>query len=262
MQIIHRISVSTTPQIRKELADLGLAVGEGFVTFEVEESNPAWPEFGSWISRRGAVDVVSTKFTAAELKAASWLALAPTWHCGYPQPEDGYLEVTYDLSGYCPACGIGAVQRGPFRMKGEPKWGRNEILQLNWVFGEFFAKPALWSRAFERVGVQSRAVLDADRASPLSTVVQLVVADEVDVDAAGLPFETCSRCHRPKLHPHARGFFPPVLQVDGERVVRSRQWFGSGASAYQVVLAPAAVVRALKGVRGVTFVPSLSTRGR
>jgi len=124
MQVIHRVTISTTPQIRKELAALGLAVGEGFVTFEVDESNPAWSEISTWISRSGAVDVVSTKFTTTEMNAASWFALAPTWHCGYPQPEDEYLEVTYDLSAYCPSCGIGAVQRAPFRMKGEPRWFR------------------------------------------------------------------------------------------------------------------------------------------
>jgi len=261
MQVIHRVTISTTPQIRKELAALGLAVGEGFVTFEVDESNPAWSEISTWISRSGAVHVVSTKFTTTEMNAASWFALAPTWHCGYPQPEDEYLEVTYDLSAYCPSCGIGAVQRAPFRMKGEPRWGRNEILQLNWVFGEYFAKPALSTRVFQRIGVPSRGVLDADGANTLSSV-QLVVANEVDVETAGLPFETCSRCHRPKFHPHARGFFPGVAGEDGERVARTKQWFGSGASAYQVVLATRVVVRELKGVRGVTFKPSANSAGR
>lgn len=256
MQVIHRVSISATPQIRKELADLGVAVGEGFVTFEVDESSPEWTAIASWIARRSAVDVVSTKFATSELNAAAWFAWAPTWHCGYPQPEDEYLEVTYDVSAYCAACGVGAVQRAPFRMKGEPRWGRNEILQLNWVFGEYFATPALWRRAFEPAGVRSRAVLDAGGAKELSSVVQLVVSDEVDVETAGLTFDTCSRCHRQKFHPQARGFFPAVLAEPGERIVRTRQWFGSGASAYQVVLAARSWVRALKGVRGVTFVPA------
>ena len=61
---------------------------------------------------------------------------------GYPQPEDGfgYREATYDLSNYCPTCGMGAVQRAPFRMRSEPKQSRSQFLQLNWVFDEIFVR--------------------------------------------------------------------------------------------------------------------------
>src|SRR6266849_2102839 len=117
MQIIHRISISTTPEIRKELSSLGVVVGEGLVTFEVDETHKSWRGLKLWIDERRAVDIVTTKFSNREIAHARWLELVPTWHHGYPQPEDnfGYREVTYDRSEYCAQCGIGAKQKAPFR---------------------------------------------------------------------------------------------------------------------------------------------------
>ena len=75
----------------------------------------------------GASDIVRTEFNASERGNAEYLNVAPAWHHGYPQPEDdfAYLSATYDLKEYCPGCGIGEKQVAPFRMKGEPKWGKN-----------------------------------------------------------------------------------------------------------------------------------------
>jgi hypothetical protein len=130
------------------------------------------------------------------------------------------------------------------------------VLQLNWVFDEYFVTPALFRRVFEPAGVPAREVLDARGARTLSSVVQLVVPDEVDIADAGVPSE-CSRCGRAKFLPHVRGPFPRVLADGTVPLVRTRAWFGSGASAHHVVLATAALARTLKGVRGVTLKPTL-----
>jgi len=257
VRIVHRVGINATPEIRSELATLGVVVGQGLAVFLVDEGHPRWPEIAAWIARRRAVDFVLTEFEQAEVDAAPWVALAPSWHQGYPQPEEGYLEATYDLGRHCRACGIGVVQRAPFRMKGEPRWGRNEVLQLTWVFDEYFVTPALFRRVFEPFGVPAREVLDARGARSLATVVQLVVRDEVDVADAGLPFDTCDGCGRAKFLPHVRGPFPRVLADGSTPLVRTRAWFGSGASAHHVVLATAALARTLKGVRGMTLQPAL-----
>jgi hypothetical protein len=130
MKIIHRISISTTRAIQKELDRLGVVAGEGFVTFEVDEADERWPGVSEWVVRRHAPDFVSTKFSAAETADANWLEVVPTWHHGYPQPEDEYMAATYDLTDYCPECGIGAKQNAPFCMKSEPRWGRNGIATI------------------------------------------------------------------------------------------------------------------------------------
>src|SRR5262249_12923845 len=119
MQILHRVSISVTPEIRKELLKLGITVSEGLVTVVVDESHASWLAISEWIKRQRAVDVVTTKFSKSEIAAARWFELVPAWHHGYPQPDEnasGYLNVTYDLGDYCQECGIGLKQKAPSRI--------------------------------------------------------------------------------------------------------------------------------------------------
>jgi hypothetical protein len=95
-------------------------------------------------------------------------------------------------------------QVAPFQMTGEPAWGRNFILQLNWVFDEFFVTPQLWQTVFEPPGVRMRPVLGA-RGQELSTVVQLVADEVVPAATDGMPIERCGGCGRVKELPVTRG---------------------------------------------------------
>lgn len=250
----HRVSVASSPEVSSELADLGVAVAfSGLVTFEVEESSPTWPRLRDWIARRGAVDVPTTTFSKGELDGARWLELVSDWHHGYPQPDEGtfgYLRATYDLSDYCPACGVGLNQTAPFQMTKEPRWGRKRILQLNWVFDEFFVTPEVWSSVFEPLGVGSRPVV-GPRLETLETVVQLVVIGEVDVETANLASTVCKGCGRTKFDAPTAGFSPAPrigAPVSG-RMVKSRQWFGSGSRAFHEVLVTQEIRRALLAER-------------
>jgi len=261
MQIIHRISISSTPEIRGEWAAMGVVVGaSGLVTFEVDEAYETWPALQSWITRRRAADIVSTKFSKEELAGARWLALEQNWHHGYPQPDEGrfgYREATYEMAGFCDPCGIALKQKAPFQMKSEPKWGRNGILQLHWVFDEFFVTPEVWSTVFHPNGVGCRPVLDA-KGAELKTVVQLVVQEEVSVEVEGLEAERCARCGQVKFLPVTRGAFPPLVNEPSVRMVKTREYFGSGASAYKGVLVSREIARALTAekVRGASVRPT------
>src|SRR6266705_4101017 len=139
MLVIHRITLHATRDDQKELARLGVSTGTGLVTFELDESRPRWTELAAFLKQRGAADFVRTEASTEELAAADWERMWPAWHWSYPMPnrDYGYLEVTYDLSDYCSSCGLGALQKAPFRLRGEPKWGKAGILQLNWVFDEY-----------------------------------------------------------------------------------------------------------------------------
>jgi hypothetical protein len=44
-----------------------------------------------------------------------------TGQFGYPQPEETYLEETYDLIAGCPTCEIGKVLKNAFRFRSEQK---------------------------------------------------------------------------------------------------------------------------------------------
>lgn len=49
-----------------------------------------------------------------------------------PDYKAGYLMTTYGGTG-CGVCGVGQLQKAPFSMRAEPKWGRRHMMQLNWV---------------------------------------------------------------------------------------------------------------------------------
>ena len=134
------------------------------------------------------------------------------------------------------------------------------MLQLNWVFDEYFARPEIWESVFRPFGVESMPVLNR-KGAVLSTVVQLVNRERVPVDSRDLPLAACTVCGRPKYAVVTRGPAPgPDTQPAGH-LVRSREWFGDGASAANEVIASQAlrdaVVRARVG--GITFDP-MTTR--
>lgn len=261
MQIIHRISISATRRIRQDLASLGIVkelvtVLDDLVLFELAESDDRWPDVRLWIARHDALDIVTTRFSAAEIAGADWLVMSTDRHHGYRQPEDNYMEVTYDLADYCSTCGIGAKQNAPFHMKSEPRWGRNGILQLNWVFDEFFAKPEIWDAIFKPRGVGCRPVLDA-RDRELKTVIQLVVEEEVDILIGGLTPVICASCGRVKYEPAVRGPFPPIQTPPSGHSARARAYFGSGRSAHKAVLVSQQLREAFTAAktRGAAFEP-------
>lgn len=260
VQIIHRVSTSSSATIQRELAKLGVIVADhGFVYFDFDEDNDGWPAVSEWIARSGAVDVARTNFSKKELADARFLELVPDWHHGYPQPDEdtfGYQQATYDLADWCEVCGVGKKQKAPFQMKGEPKWGKNSILQLNWVFDEYFVTPELWSRVFAPHGVTSMPVMNT-AGSELRTVVQIVIEEEVDIIASGLRFEVCTKCSRKKYLPVARGPFPPLAEEPSQAIARTKQYFGSGGRADKCVLVSQQLARSMTAlkVRGASLRP-------
>lgn len=259
MRVVHRISV--TPSEAALLSEMTAQVataGPVLVSFEVDETDPSWVIVEPWVREHKAIDVATTQFDTGELDAASWLELVADWHHGYPQPEKdfGYLRLTFD-GGSCHACGIGRQQVGSVQLRSEPKWGRRNILQLNWLFDEFFVTPGLWSAGFEHLGVTARSVVDT-KGKVLRTVVQLVVDAEVDVETNGLTRQICEVCGQAKYSAPSRGFSPEPRHLSvAAPMARSRQWFGSGANAYREVCISKELRRALvaSGINGASFRP-------
>lgn len=266
MRIVHRIVASRSRVDLREVRALGVEPGASdgpLLVFTVGEDEVRWPEVRAWIARTEAVDFVYTTFTDEEIAGASWLALATDWHHGYPQPDDGsfgYREATYDVSGYCDQCGTGLRQVAPFQMKAEPKWGRKGILQMNWVFDELFVKRDVYQQCFQPFGIAARPV-HGRRHTPLETVVQLVVDDYVDVCPDETTSQACDQCDRVKYLPHTRGPFPAAASSPPVAMVRTAQWFGSGASAHNEILVSQDVASALsdRRVRGATLQPVATT---
>jgi hypothetical protein len=207
MLVVHRISLRATEAQRRKLQSLGVQVpagvvlpggGDPHVAFDIGEDHPHWDTLRELLHEWDTGDLVSTTFSNAEIETAHWLVPVPDWHHGYPEPSEkdlGYRQATYDLSEWCSSCGIGLKQKAPFQMKGEPKWGQRGILQLNWVFGEYFVTPEVWSSVFKPHGIACRMVTNT-KGAELKTVVQLVVDEEVAIMTEGLTPERCVTCGR------------------------------------------------------------------
>jgi hypothetical protein len=270
MRIMHRVAFAATPAEEKQLDDLGIKLttvtampggGDPFIAFDIREDDPVWPPLRSLLHRWGRSEGnVSTSFTKKELDSARWLELG-AWHHGYPQPDEdvfGYRQATYDLTDWCGSCGIGKKQKAPFQMKGEPKWGKRSILQLNWVFDAYFVTPDAWALVFKPHGIECRPVLNT-KGGELRSVVQLVAQGEVGVVREGLATEeaACSSCGRTKYLPVARGRFPAMKEEPSTAMVTTKECFGSGASAHRRVLVSQAVAHSLTAakLRGASMRP-------
>lgn len=274
MKIVHRIGFRANSAQRRELEALGVQVpagvargGDPLVAFDVDEDHPNWPTLRALFEQWNASDMVRTEFSKTEVGAARWLNLMSDWHHGYPQPDElelGYRAATYDLTSYCERCGIGMKQKAPFQMKGEPRWGKKGILQLNWVFDEYFVRPEVWASIFKPYGIECRPVTNT-RGAELKSVVQLVTHGEVGVVTDGLSAQECSRCGRTKYLPVTRGAFPALTgePSTGMAMAKSKEYFGSGASAHKGVLVSQAVARALaaRNVRGASLRPVAERNG-
>lgn len=247
---------------RERLAELGFGDLDGFIAVVVEESDARWPAVQKLADRHHGIRFCYTEYSRKDLEESRWLVVGADSQHGYPQPEDenfGRPASDFDLSDYCSECGIGAVQTGHFRMRGEPKWGRRHLMQLNWVFDEYFAVPDAFSRIFAPLGIEQRSVLKGQTNQPLRSATQLYVPQALDGPLAmgDHPFEVCSACKRPKYLPFTRGFFPAMTTPPSSSVhlVKSREWFGSGGSAFRMLFMSQHLFRAIRQhkLRGLSF---------
>lgn len=265
MKFVHRISIRLTSSQRSELEALAVKVPAGItlpgggpplVAFEVDEDHPDWSRLRMLFQQWNAGDHVTTSFSKDELEAARWLELG-AWHHGYPQPDEdvfGYREATYDLTEWCEQCGMGMKQKAPFQMRGEPKWGRNSILQLIWVYDEVFVTPQVWTMVFNPHGIGCRPVMNTKHVE-LKTVVQLTTEEEVGIVTEGLPSEECAKCGRVKYLPVVRGAFPALKGEPSRAMVKTNEYFGSGGQADKRLLVSQAVAHSLMEVRGTWLRP-------
>lgn len=263
MRIVHRISKVIDHAMQRELASFDVKVELGLSTFEVDEAHLSWLRVEAWIDKCDALDMVRTEFSKSELSCATMLRMVPSWHHGYPEPSDDmrFLKETYVESSVCKNCGSRKVQQHPFRLKQEPKWGNRQVLQLNWVFDEFFVQPETWQLVFRPFGIACREVLHVKSGKTLETVVQLrvdeIAATELELDEKS-NVEHCGSCGIDRYLPIVRGEFPSLRCESKSSIIKTNEYFGSGASSWRAVLVSSELFHSIEAakVKGVEFVPS------
>ena len=260
MELIHHILLKRTDPNLADYQQVGINVNPGpfgIEPFDISENDPRWREIASLLEKfEPAVEMVFTRFTQAELNGADYLQAVTTWHNGYPQPERQfkYMNVIYDLADYCDRCGTGARQIAPFRIHKSPNWGRLSFFGLNWVFDEIFIKPEGWKKYFEPFGIGCREVLLHKSGETIDSVVQLGIAEIVDLNVTDPRYEACKKCERQKYHPNIIGFRPQP-HLTKAPAFRSSQYYGSGHEARRLVIFAQEVFEGLykAGLKGLDF---------
>lgn len=276
MNIIHRLSFSAAghgpeteylEQLQIPFSFTPLVTPDGVVSFDISENESNWEAVKDRLLSWQALDIVRTEFTDRELDESQYLVLRPQWTSGYPMPmaNNEYLDGTYGSSG-CDVCGAGRVQRAPFQMKSEPKWGRKQMMHLNWVPNEFFVTPRLFQDVFSKIGISAREVLHHAKRTPLKSVLQLEISAVAESPLRiGPSTNKCANCGVARFNFHSRDFFPPLVN-DREKAeaFRTQETFGEGALSWNELIITQNVRRRLiaSRVRDVSFYPLAEIGGR
>lgn len=244
------------------------------------------PHFSDAKKELGKFDLfwqVGTDFDEADLLAAEWFIIYAGEY-QYPQPEAafGYLKKTFDLTAYCDLCGIGNVQNAPFRLKTEPKQRNHQFWGLHWVHDALFVRSG------------ARAILEREKipgihfSSPVLHKNGAMIEDfyqlhiDTTLDKAFDPYNTTTitckvnneedwqsdptlnYCGRIKFHHPERGgyLFDKAVFKPGFEIVRSAEYFGSGASAarLQIVSRRFKELVTKHHLKGLSFTPVMHSR--
>jgi hypothetical protein len=187
-----------------------------------------------------------------------------TGQFGYPQPENGYEEITYSKSIGCNTCEMGKVQINPFRFRKEPKAKNSQFLGLNWIFDQIFVREIVKNK-FEEIGLTglrfSKPIIHKSE-KELESIYQLNVDTILPKALIGnnLSTETCEMPKDKKMLKFLRANksrlvegpfcnkikynFPQgqIMKFESEAFVgspdfiRTYEWFGSGGSANRPIL--------------------------
>lgn len=245
MKIIHRIGINPNDQQRELLERLEIAIPvrdnpvSGFFAFELEENSHTYKILQPYIEKWELPDMVGTIFTNEEINSASLLVYNFSWYNGYPQPAGsfGYRGITYNDKNICRACGIGAIQQSPFKLKKAPNWGAHKMFELNWVFDEIFVRKEIYEAVFKNFGIQSMPVLLYKKETVIENTLQLIIPTTTALlNIEKVAFEICKECGKKKYSPQIRGFFPSLKEtVKDLHMFKSHEYFGSGASAQKKI---------------------------
>ena len=212
----------------------GIHPKPGFTAIQIEENK--YLQVEKYIEKwRGSGGIRYPEFTKQELKDSQLSAKSGGFEHGYPMPDmdNGYRALTYDLSDYCPKCGIGLKQKDAFRIKSVPPEGKKQIFSLVWIDDELFVNKQLYEEIFKPLGIRCRVVLKHRKDIPFENTVQLVLEETTEkLDLKGSPIEACNTCERNKYQPMPQGFYPMYKNIIAP-IFKSHDYFGSGAAAYK-----------------------------
>lgn len=266
MEIVHHFGIKlSSDDERQGFIDLGINLepakplpnGNIITSFEIGEHDPRWMDARRVAAKFQITESILTKFDQPELDAAKVLCIFASSQRGYPEPSEkrGYLAATFDLSEQCAKCGIGRRQIRPFRLKSAPVLKRS-IMQLNWIFDEYFVSREVWTAVFEPLDIGCWPVVLDRTGEEIESVVQLRISHHADLNLDEENATVCPMCGRTKAKMDLTGFCPEPVSIPAP-IFKSTQFFGSDANAFNRVFVSASLYKEIKKdrLRGIEFYP-------
>jgi len=234
MKIMYHVAHNWNDEQIKMMNSFDVFPKKGFTAVQIEEE--AYKKLENYLIKSfGSGGIRYPEFTKDELKKSVLSAKNGHHINGYPMPDidGGYKELTYDLTNYCPTCGIGLEQKSAFRLKNVPPTGKKQIFALNWVFDELFVEKMVYDTVFKPLGLSFREVLKYKKDLPFENTVQLIIPETQEkLNLKDYPIEVCSSCGKIKYLAMPQGFYPMYKNIISP-IFKSHEYFGSGASAFK-----------------------------
>ena len=251
------------------------------IEFYLNEDNPNFAILKREIDKFGIEPQSGTIYEKSDIEKAEWF-IASTGQYQYPQPEDDYLEKTFDLESYCNLCGIGRVQNAPFRLKTEPKQHNNQFWGLHWEYfavfvrqetksilekekikGINFSKPVLNKKNIEIEGFYQMhidIILDKGFDSYNTKTITCKFDNEENCNT-DINLKYCGRIkfHHPRIGGYLFDKF--IFNTDFD-IVQSNEYFGSGASANRIQIVSKRFKELVEKnkLKGLSFTPIVHER--
>jgi len=250
MEIWHRVAVNTSKRkFAEAIKNLGVphhlqdlpGKPNGFMYFDIKESDPRWTAVSDLILQLGASDICETFFDDDEIRKAEWVRLISAFEQGYPQPKSDWPLKQLSYENVCPKCGV-YNQVASLRIQKEPHVGKKSFMSPIWV-GEIFCTSEVIS-ALRDVQANGFDAWDVKihKTNEISAVVQQLYISSVM--PSGLEVDNshdrvvCSICHTTKHSPHVKG----SMRIDRKAFrkdldfMKTWEWFGSGLIAFREIL--------------------------
>jgi len=293
MEIHHRIIISQHKKNSKRLISLFKRLGieysilgnelASLIEYSFSEHDRNAKKLLAFAKRHDITIQSDLLYDEEEILSAEWV-IAHSGESQYPQPEDGFgfIEITYNTEDYCGRCGQGLKQERPFQLKHAFIKDNGDFFGLHWVFDEIFVRPEIQD-LFDSSGVTDvnfLNVINHKTNEPFNNLFQLhiPVLKEKALDTENLFTVTCKPqneesfvkgmghtkdkpgkpfCGRVKYHnPRTELIkFEAGVLKNAPDIVKSQEYYGSGAGANRFVLMRNRVVRLMKekGLRGLVF---------
>ncbi|MBR5932585.1 MAG: hypothetical protein IK002_01220 [Treponema sp.] len=262
MNIIHRLSFNDK-KIDSLFGEICIKPKGGIVHyFDIGENDKKWPIVKKILmqNKTSIIDnQYKTSFTKKELSQSKNFVMEPMCHLLYPEPQIdfGYEKTTYDSTQACSFCGQGMKRQDLFSIKKEPAWGNKDIIQLNWVFDEFFVTEKLKELLMREFKVNFLPVKIFGKDAYCKNMFNLEIKSIVTIeDVSYLNFEKCPVCGKIKYAMCHNNYFPKISKMDSF-IAWTAEYFGSGHSAFRQVI----INRNLydffiqNNIKGVNFIP-------